>query len=426
LMQLVELAYAYESQASVRTDDFIALVRQKRIQDPGAADIRVMSVHQSKGLQFDIVVLPELDVKMGGQPPQIVVDRPSPVEEIDRVCRYVSQSQQMLLPQAFQEMFAAGKRQLIEESLCVLYVAMTRAIHAMHIIVAPSRVNEKTIPDTWAGVLRAALSEGKSAEPQTLLYEHGDSQWFTKLKTTATPKPMPGEEQPQIIRLAECSRQAPRGLDRRSPSQLEGGPRIDLARQLRLDASPQLDRGTLLHAWFQQIEWLDDGRPEEDTLRRIAAEPRYRGLNVDELLKVFYASLENPAIRQALSRSTYQKPAVAAQNCLIHAPDGSSQWRWQVWRERPFAVRQDNTILNGSIDRLTALYDGPRIVAADVMDFKSDALPSDNPQAVAARVEFYRPQLEAYRLAVAKLCRLAPEQISLRLLFITGGFERSL
>ncbi len=428
LMQLVELAYGYEAQASVRADDFVALVRQKRIQDPAAADVRVMTVHQAKGLQFDVVVLPELDVKLGGQPPQVVTSRPGPVDEIDCVCRYVSKDLRPLLPESFQAMFDAQTRRTIEESLCGLYVAMTRAVHALHIIVAPSKINEKTIPSTWAGVLRACLTKGLPAEPQTTLYEHGNAQWFAKAKPQIAAEPTfdKQQEQPQVIRLAKSTGQPTRGLDRRSPSQLEGGCRVNLARQLRFDTSPQLDRGTLLHAWFQQIEWLDDGPPSEDLLRRIAAAPKFRGLNVDELLRVFYASIEKPAVRAALSRSTYQQPAHAEIRSAIHASDSSARWRWQVWRERQFAVRQDDAILNGSIDRLTALYDGDRIVAADVMDFKSDVLSADDPQAVAARVEFYRPQLEAYRLAASKLCRLAPEQVSLRLLFITGGFEKSL
>ena len=50
-----------------------------------------MNVHQSKGLQFDIVVLPELDAKLRGQPPQFVVGRGKPTEPISQVCRYVSQ-----------------------------------------------------------------------------------------------------------------------------------------------------------------------------------------------------------------------------------------------------------------------------------------------------------------------------------------------
>ena len=190
--------------------------------------------------------------------------------------------------------------------------------------------------------------------------------------------------------------------------------------------STRLDRGTLLHAWFQQIEWLDDGRPSEAVLRHIAAAPEFRGLNVDELLEQFYSSLENPAIREVLCRSTYQRPLGAGATCAIHAADNGDKWRWRVWRERPFAIRDGNTILHGQIDRLVVLYEGEHIVAADVVDYKSDMVSADDSRAVDARVEIYRPQLESYRLAASRLCRLTVDRISARLLFVAGGFVKSL
>ena len=142
---------------------------------PATADVRVMTVHQAKGLQFDIVVLPELDVGMTGQTPQIVVSRPEPTGDIERICRYVPKGLRSLLPAGFQEMFSTQEQQVVEESLCVLYVAMTRAIHALHMIIAPSKDNERTIPSTWAGLLRAALTNGQTTAPATVLYEHGDA-----------------------------------------------------------------------------------------------------------------------------------------------------------------------------------------------------------------------------------------------------------
>jgi ATP-dependent exoDNAse (exonuclease V) beta subunit len=207
---------------------------------------------------------------------------------------------------------------------------------------------------------------------------------------------------------------------------MEGGPQVNLARQLRFDVSPRLDRGTLVHAWFQQIEWLDDGRPTEDVLRHIAAAPELRGLDVDELLREFYAALEKPAIHKVLCGSTYQQPLGAAAPCAIHATGSGKRWRWHVWRERPFAVRDANAILNGKIDRLVVLFDGDQIVAADVLDYKTDRLPANDPRAIDARAEIYRPQLEAYRRAVSKLFRLSLERISARLLFVEIGVARTI
>ena len=42
-----------------------------------------MTVHQAKGLEFDIVVLPELDVPLIGQPPPFVVHRQTPTSRAD-------------------------------------------------------------------------------------------------------------------------------------------------------------------------------------------------------------------------------------------------------------------------------------------------------------------------------------------------------
>lgn len=41
-----------------------------------------MTVHQSKGLQFDVVVLPELDARLKGMTPDVVVDRPRHIDPI--------------------------------------------------------------------------------------------------------------------------------------------------------------------------------------------------------------------------------------------------------------------------------------------------------------------------------------------------------
>ncbi len=158
LLQLVTLAYRLDDGRVRRPDDFIAEVESQRVEDPTAAKVRVMTVHQAKGLQFDIVVLPELDVGVKPKPPPVVVDRDGPVGSIRCVSRYANETIQKLLPAELRPMFAEWANPLIGESLCVLYVAMTRAVHALEMIIAPSKVNEKTWPKTFAGVVRGALA----------------------------------------------------------------------------------------------------------------------------------------------------------------------------------------------------------------------------------------------------------------------------
>ena len=156
LMQLVELAYAYEPSATLRPADFVRFVTTQRVSDPTAADVRVMTVHQSKGLQFDVVILPDLDVEIVGQSDAFVVERATPTSPIDGVCLHVNESIRQLLPERFQQMFQAATDRAVGESLCVLYVAMTRAEHALHMIVPPAKPTERALRRTFAGLLRAA------------------------------------------------------------------------------------------------------------------------------------------------------------------------------------------------------------------------------------------------------------------------------
>ena len=89
--------------------------------------VKLTTIHQAKGLQFDIVVLPELDGDVVGQSDPVVTHRGDCTLPVDCVCRYASANIQQLLPASFQQMFEAATDRAVTESLCVLYVAVTRA-----------------------------------------------------------------------------------------------------------------------------------------------------------------------------------------------------------------------------------------------------------------------------------------------------------
>jgi ATP-dependent exoDNAse (exonuclease V) beta subunit len=189
---------------------------------------------------------------------------------------------------------------------------------------------------------------------------------------------------------------------------------------MRLDAAEAMDRGTLLHAWFELIEWLDAGEPDDDALRT-AAGPLASAVDLVRPIGQFRRALAQPAIRAVLTRATFEQPAGSGSATSVHAAPGVARPRWQVSRECPFAVRDGDAILSGKMDRLVVLRDGDRTVAAEVLDFKTDAIPPDDPEALAARVAWYRPQLEAYRRAVAALLGLTSDGVSARLVFTEPG-----
>lgn len=405
LQQLIDQAYIYQPRATLRGDDFIEQIEQEKVSDPTSARVRVMTVHQAKGLEFDIVVLPELDVRLIGQAPDIVIDRPGATLPVEKVCRYASKELLPLLPPSFQKMHLDMRSRTASETLCVAYVAATRAVHALQMIISPSKKSEKQFPCTVAGLLRAALVGTQQVAPEQVLYEVGDAQWIKKELAARCSIASPAEEElstkeKREIVLAPPSKQVLRGRKRSTPSSLEGGGRTNLRDLFRRDRTGAAARGTLLHAWFEQIEWLEESLPDEETLRTIGTNLLAPAELIEKALVDFFQCLNMPNVKKQLSRSAY------------HTSD------LEVLNEHAFLVSDSDGLLRGSIDRLVLLRDDGKPSAADIIDFKSDKVSGDMAGWLHTKTDFYRPQLEAYRRAVALMYRLPPETITARLAFI--------
>ena len=67
LEQLLEIAVKYSPRSTLRPTDFVTYVEETKVDDPSTASLRVMTIHQAKGLEFDIVVLPELGKIFAGR-----------------------------------------------------------------------------------------------------------------------------------------------------------------------------------------------------------------------------------------------------------------------------------------------------------------------------------------------------------------------
>jgi ATP-dependent exoDNAse (exonuclease V) beta subunit len=433
LQQLVDLAYQYQSQATLRTRAFVEFVEYQRVSDPTSADVRVMTVHQAKGLEFDAVVLPELEATLVGQRDWFVVGRPDPTKPVDRVCRHTNKSVQELLPREFQEMFEADTAQTIRESLCVLYVALTRAARALHMIVRPAGALSRLPPKSFAGLLRASLVESRPMTPGAMAFAHGDPNWCVQpdfVDNDVEPlerKPPEAAPAPVRVQLKETSRRH-RRLVRRAPSSLEGGVRVKLADVFGREDMAAIQRGLILHAWFEQIEWLDpaapfEGAPDDETLRRIGNETAETAIRLDPLIEEFRNMLQRQGVRESLLQEFYRKtPRKLGLGHSITKEIRSADLRLDVNIGRRFAIQEGATVVAGSMDRVVLIYDANQLVAADLVDFKTDVIPST--QTLNDRVEFYRPQAEAYRRSLTKILKLSSDRIAVRMLFADRGLVK--
>ncbi len=434
LLQLLQLAYSWDVQASIRADRFVEMVRTTKIESPSAAKIRVMTIHQSKGLQFDIVVLPELEGDLVGQSPPVVVGRknpetglPDPTAPVDRIVRYANDMVQAILPLPFRQMFSDYRRERVEESLCLLYVAMTRAIHRLCMILPPIKPTKTSTPaphKTLDGILRyGLLTPDRVDVPLSVLYEYGDPDWSLAFNAThpfEEERPEPAEETAEIV--LKNNVHPSRNLVRTTPSTLEGsGPKrhTPLATEKPVDGSR--DRrfarlwGTAVHTCFEKAfanhPWWDRQKPDRDALietLRESTQALSGEIEPEKIVDTFFKICEKPEIRSALSFPT--------------TDDG---FRYEVDSERDFMIRWDDGILHGSIDRLVVAYRGDKPVSAEILDYKTDAFrPAEGEtleSLLSEKAAFYAPQLQAYRTAVSRLYGIAEENINATLLFTSPG-----
>ncbi|WP_164104597.1 UvrD-helicase domain-containing protein [Candidatus Laterigemmans baculatus] len=190
LRQLLGLAHAYELNRQPRISSFVELVQQKRVERPRPAQVRVMTIHQAKGLEFDTVVLPELGGTLVRQTRKCIARTDGPTEPPRAMLRYLSQTQWQMLPAEWREAFGQHAAGLVTEALCLLYVAVTRPRHALHMIIdrAAKRSFETRTP---ASLLYHALGCTEDPTQSTAdLFTAGDAGWARHL----SPLPEPSAE----------------------------------------------------------------------------------------------------------------------------------------------------------------------------------------------------------------------------------------
>ena len=338
----------------------------------GAGAIQIMTVHKAKGLEFDLVILPDLDG--------------SGFDNLGKLERLQERSPDGGIHLLFDappraaiaadarvsELRDAWEAELTYERFCTLYVAMTRAIRGLVLLLPPSckpdgePVKAKKNHAAW---LRAAV---RGHEPESspmeipgvelrALWQRGDSAWkddFAFLaEAPAPPAPVSlGKPEPRLVHRTPSAGKS--GGSGRSP-QWDAG------------AAGGMAFGSALHAAFEKIAWLDDGPvewPEDAPVRG-----------------VIESCLAAPEVRGHFLRG--------GRDILL-------------LREQPFDWIDGGVWTSGVVDRLHLHREDGRVIAADILDFKSDAVANGD-----ELHEKYSGQMLAYREAVAAITGLAPAAI---------------
>jgi ATP-dependent exoDNAse (exonuclease V) beta subunit len=286
------------------------------------------------------------------------------------------------------------------ESLCRLYVAMTRAERGLYLIA--NRLPKSDGSITEAKLLRSVLglptSEPGNKQERAAFslrdaedlhgvevhwaHEIGDRTWyqsFSLREHTATQHSTQPEPLGQVLRQHQplARRRTPSGEE---SFKVKGKALFGVGRDVGRET------GTLVHELLSHVAWVDELYDEAEQMQ-IWQE---QGLTA-------HAAFERalPHARRAISSGAFDRP----------------RGELKLWRERPFdLVLPNHEWITGTFDRAVVGQ-----LSAQIIDFKTDDVSS--PEAEAKKVEGYKPQLLLYRTAVSRLTGLAESAISCTLVF---------
>ena len=198
-------------------------------QAPGASAIQVMTIHKSKGLGFDVVMLPELpDTNQIPETKNFKVARGQNwLLQLPAKWAYQRQPE-------IQEAYKKWEQEQIYENLCLLYVALTRAKRGLYVFLPeePQSRNDKELFRTPANLVRQSTG---------IDFGESDPCWSESVP------PLEKSEPDQQVFLPK-----PTVLRARSNPSAQKGQGI-----LKGGAGRRI--GVEIHQLFEEIEWLERG-----------------------------------------------------------------------------------------------------------------------------------------------------------------------
>lgn len=408
--QLVDLANRYESRLGLRPSSFVDHVRATKVENTAASQVKVMTIHSAKGLEFDAVVLPELDCKMVPSTPSYLTERPDPYGPIRAITHAPPKASCQLEP-CLARMREEWEERELRESLCLLYVAMTRAAHRIDMVVQgmPSGKTRENTSKRWSSLLCNNLS-GPEQEPggQGTLWVHPDNaaRWLQPEDAKAESS-SPGTDEPGSRPFVLAPSTTPRSLPRRAPSSSDE--ENDVTASLLLGGSVQsaLDFGSCVHRLFEELEWSESLVATDAELLAMLTPLTIDEAMREQALAQFRAALANANFKEAFFQEAFPRPA------------GTTL---KVENERRVQVPLDQGgryFMNGIIDRLVLTLDGGQPIAAAILDYKTDTIGSA--EELVSRTAHHRPQLDAYRSAVSAMTGLPAKNIRCQLAFVSAG-----
>ena len=210
----------------------------------------------------------------------------------------------------------------------------------------------------------------------------------------------------------------------------------DRASMLRPSVRSALDRGRVVHAGLELLAWSNELETRTDEAFALALRRACPVAGVVDPAAIEEWYLEQVAtIRRLLAdpsvRAVFDGDGVTEESTAADRPGGRGPIERRVRREFPVVRRTGPGVQVGLIDRLVlhldpveegaAGRDSCRVMAASIIDFKTDAPGDGSPTDLAAFLERHRPQMESYRQAIEARYDLERSRIRGSLIRVDDG-----
>jgi len=381
--ELCRAAQAFDADGSRDADEFLAFAESWSVRESACTTaVQVMTLHKSKGLTFDIVILPDLHDRWMFQHRHSIGVQRNAQQEIEWITQLPNKDiagADEVIAGALERHHAGQWR----ERLAQLYVAVTRARYANYLLLPPPPAKGTAL--TLPRIVRETLVEGEAAPLAIgaracgLLDLEGSPDWWREEPLQSAREQPPQEDlfaglpADAVTAQPEPKRRHARATSARSATKREG-------RRF----------GTLVHALLSRVAWSGPAAMEavEQYFRRTLPQPEEWQRAALETVR---RCLGDAAIAKALAQ-----PAADA----------------VLWRERPFEAVIEGAAISGVFDRVTIA--GGRV---QLLEFKTDHV-ADTPAALTAAAQRHARQTGLYGAALRQLTGLPVEAA---LLFTAPG-----
>lgn len=397
LDQFLSAAGIYDRSGNKNCLDFVEYIKNYKIPGTSSSDaVQVLTIHKAKGLEFDIVFLPELRDKgiVRADLEGIKIKRDNsrlPEWALHLPPRLIAEHVPVL-----KDFVKELDRQECYDALCVLYVAVTRAAKAVYMIMEPPAESSSTV--YLADILTGALASDPPEEAPfafgnaKCIYQTGNPEWYRHEKPTlASPRRERFEkrENPSLFIMRFDDR-----LNQAVPSDTEYYKRS--GRVLFSDAYDKgLELGTAVHSLFGRLEWIDTANVE-GIFNLWKQETEYTAELVQDAGHLFKTALQSEEVRILLKKPTPYS---------------------EVWMEKRFEIVVNNEWISGTFDRVTLVKDASgSIIEAVILDYKTDT--ADITDDLDKLLRKYSPQMNLYQKALSAMIKLPHEKIKKRLLLV--------